>query len=130
MDEVLDTEASAASRSSWSATTRKWSSSTSASRRPPPNAGLLLNLHGAYMPACNASLDFLSEGRYRAMVWEDGDAPNEVLRSERIVTALNDPVLRMSSAGGLPLFWSRPINEHQAPRSGRHGHCRGAIPEP
>jgi hypothetical protein len=49
------------------------------------------------------------------------------------VTALNDLALRMSSAGGLPLFWSRPINEHQAPRSGHHGHhghCRGAIPKP
>lgn len=56
------------------------------------------------LPVCNASLDFLSEGRYRATVREDGDAPNEALRSERIVTALNDPVLRMSSAGGLPLF--------------------------
>lgn len=75
-------------------------------------------------------LDFLSEARCRARVWEDGDAPNEAPRSERTVTALNDPVLRMSSAGGLPLFWSRPINEHQAPRSGHHGHYRGAIPKP
>jgi hypothetical protein len=65
------------------------------------------------------------ESRYRATVREDGAAPNEVLRSERIVTALNDLALRMSSAGGLPLFWSRPSNEHQAPRSGHPGHCRG-----
>lgn len=48
----------------------------------------------------HVSLDFLPEGRYRATVWEDGDAPNGVLRSERIVTALDDLALRMSSAGG------------------------------
>lgn len=70
------------------------------------------------------------EDRYRTTVWEDGDAPNEALRSERIVTALNDLALRMSSAGGLPLFWGRPTNEHQAPRCGHHGLCRGAIPKP
>jgi alpha-glucosidase len=45
-------------------------------------------------------LDFLSKGRFRATVWEDGDAPDSVRRSERIVTARDTLVLRQSSAGG------------------------------
>ncbi|HSX64274.1 MAG TPA: glycoside hydrolase family 97 catalytic domain-containing protein, partial [Pseudoxanthomonas sp.] len=45
-------------------------------------------------------LDFLPEGRYRATVWEDGDAPDQALRSERIVTARDTLALHLSSAGG------------------------------
>jgi alpha-glucosidase len=45
-------------------------------------------------------LDFLPEGRYRATVWEDGEAPDEVRRSERIVTADDVLDLRQSPAGG------------------------------
>jgi alpha-glucosidase len=48
----------------------------------------------------HVSLDFLPEGRYRATVWEDGDAPNEARRSERIVTARDALALHLSSAGG------------------------------
>lgn len=45
-------------------------------------------------------LQFLPAGRYRATVWEDGDAPDEVRRSERIVTARDALALRLSAAGG------------------------------
>lgn len=45
-------------------------------------------------------LHFLPAGRYRATVWEDGEAPDEVRRSERIVTARDALALRLSSAGG------------------------------
>lgn len=45
-------------------------------------------------------LQFLPAGRYRATVWEDGKAPDEVRRSERIVTARDALALRLSSAGG------------------------------
>jgi alpha-glucosidase len=45
-------------------------------------------------------LQFLPAGRYRATVWEDGDAPDEVRRSERIVTARDVLALRLAAAGG------------------------------
>jgi len=45
-------------------------------------------------------LRFLPAGRYRATVWEDGDAPDRVRRSERFVTAREVLDLRLSSAGG------------------------------
>lgn len=45
-------------------------------------------------------LDFLPAGKYRATVWEDGDAPDQVKRSERIVTARDALALRLSVAGG------------------------------
>ncbi len=45
-------------------------------------------------------LDFLPEGRYRATVWEDGQAPDDVRRSERIVAAGDVLELRQSPAGG------------------------------
>jgi alpha-glucosidase len=45
-------------------------------------------------------LKFLPAGRYRASVWEDGDAPDRVRRSERIVTARDALTLRLSAAGG------------------------------
>ncbi|MCF7220382.1 glycoside hydrolase family 97 protein [Marilutibacter chinensis] len=45
-------------------------------------------------------LDFLPDGQYRATVWEDGDAPDEVRRSERTVTAGSVLELRQSPAGG------------------------------
>ncbi|HEV8694351.1 MAG TPA: glycoside hydrolase family 97 protein [Lysobacter sp.] len=45
-------------------------------------------------------LQFLPAGRYRAIVWEDGDAPDRVRRSERFVTAREVLDLRLSPAGG------------------------------
>jgi alpha-glucosidase len=45
-------------------------------------------------------LKFLPAGRYRATVWEDGNAPDQVQRSERIVTARDALALRLSAAGG------------------------------
>ena len=45
-------------------------------------------------------LKFLPAGRYRATVWEDGNAPDQVQRSERIVTARDALTLRLSAAGG------------------------------
>jgi len=46
------------------------------------------------------SLDFLPAGNYRAIVWEDGAAPDQVRRSERSVTARDALALRLSVAGG------------------------------
>lgn len=45
-------------------------------------------------------LQFLPAGKYRATVWEDGAAPDQVRRSERIVTARDALALRLSAAGG------------------------------
>jgi alpha-glucosidase len=45
-------------------------------------------------------LKFLPAGRYRATVWEDGDAPDRVRRGERIVTSRDTLTLRLSAAGG------------------------------
>lgn len=45
-------------------------------------------------------LSFLPAGNYRATMWEDGEAPDQVKRSERIVTARDTLALRLSSAGG------------------------------
>lgn len=45
-------------------------------------------------------LGFLPEGRYRATVWEDGEAPDDVRRSERTVAAGDVLELRQSPAGG------------------------------
>jgi alpha-glucosidase len=45
-------------------------------------------------------LSFLGSGRYRATVWEDGAAPTDVSRSERIVTSRDVLTLRQSPAGG------------------------------
>jgi alpha-glucosidase len=46
------------------------------------------------------SLRFLPAGRYRATLWEDGATPNDVKRSERIVTAADVLTLRLPVAGG------------------------------
>ncbi|MDR6842661.1 glycoside hydrolase family 97 protein [Pseudoxanthomonas sacheonensis] len=45
-------------------------------------------------------LSFLPAGNYRATVWEDGEALDQVKRSERIVTTRDTLALRLSSAGG------------------------------
>jgi alpha-glucosidase len=45
-------------------------------------------------------LNFLPAGRYRATVWEDGEAIDQVRRSERIVSAGDVLELRQSPAGG------------------------------
>ncbi|WP_368563266.1 glycoside hydrolase family 97 protein [Pseudoxanthomonas sp. UTMC 1351] len=45
-------------------------------------------------------LSFLPAGNYRATVWEDGDAPDQVKRSERIVNSRDTLALRLSVAGG------------------------------
>jgi alpha-glucosidase len=45
-------------------------------------------------------LSFLPAGNYRATVWEDGEALDQVKRSERIVTASDTLALRLSVAGG------------------------------
>jgi alpha-glucosidase len=46
------------------------------------------------------SLDFLPAGRFRATVWEDGEAPDQVKRSERIVSTRDTLALKLSVAGG------------------------------
>jgi len=45
-------------------------------------------------------LQFLPAGRYRATMWEDGEAPDRLRRSERIVTKRDVLALRLSPAGG------------------------------
>ena len=46
------------------------------------------------------SLRFLPPGKYRATVWQDGAAPNEVKRSERTVTRTDTLELQLAAAGG------------------------------
>lgn len=46
------------------------------------------------------SLSFLPAGRYRATVWEDGEASDQVRRSERIVSRRDVLALPLSLAGG------------------------------
>jgi alpha-glucosidase len=46
------------------------------------------------------SLRFLPPGTYRATVWQDGAAPNEVKRSERTVTRADTLALQLAAAGG------------------------------
>ena len=48
----------------------------------------------------NVSLSFLPSGQHRATVWEDGATPNDVRRTERIVTSRDVLTLRLSPAGG------------------------------
>jgi alpha-glucosidase len=45
-------------------------------------------------------LRFLPPGRYRATVWEDGETVRQLRSSQRIVTAKDELVLSLSSAGG------------------------------
>jgi hypothetical protein len=45
-------------------------------------------------------LRFLSPGKYRATVWEDGATPNELVRVECMVTAGDVLELHLASAGG------------------------------
>ena len=46
------------------------------------------------------ALKFLPPGRYRATVWEDGAAPDEVSRTQRIVSSADVLQLRLALAGG------------------------------
>jgi alpha-glucosidase len=46
------------------------------------------------------SLRFLPAGRYRATIWQDGATPNDVERTERVVTAGDVLTLRLACAGG------------------------------
>jgi alpha-glucosidase len=48
----------------------------------------------------SVALRFLPPGKYRATVWQDGAAPNEVKRSERTVTRADTLVLQLAAAGG------------------------------
>ena len=48
----------------------------------------------------SVSLRFLPPGKYHATVWQDGDAPNEVKRSEPTVTRADTLALQLASAGG------------------------------
>jgi len=45
-------------------------------------------------------LRFLAPGKYRASVWQDGDTPRAVLRSERIVSPADVLDLQLAAAGG------------------------------
>ena len=46
------------------------------------------------------SLRFLPPGNYRATLWQDGAAPGDVLRSERIVSRSDMLALKLAAAGG------------------------------
>jgi alpha-glucosidase len=54
-------------------------------------------------------LRFLSKGKYRATIWEDGATPNEVVRVERVVSAGDVLALRLASAGGAAVILE-PLN--------------------
>ncbi|MGM9489293.1 glycoside hydrolase family 97 protein [Ideonella sp. YS5] len=45
-------------------------------------------------------LRFLPAGKYRATVWQDGDTPRTLVRSERTVTRSDVLVLKQAAAGG------------------------------
>ena len=45
-------------------------------------------------------LQFLPPGRYRVMMWQDGDAPRALLRSERLVSRRDALTLKLAAAGG------------------------------
>jgi alpha-glucosidase len=53
------------------------------------------------------SLRFLPAGRYRAKVWEDGDAPDAVAYRELDVTAKDELVLQLARAGGAAVILER-----------------------
>ena len=53
------------------------------------------------------ALRFLPAGRYRATVWEDGGAPNEVRRAEREVTNADVLSLRLAPVGGAAVILER-----------------------
>jgi alpha-glucosidase len=46
------------------------------------------------------SLSFLPPGKYRATVWQDGDTPRALVRSERTVTRSDVLALTLAPAGG------------------------------
>jgi len=46
------------------------------------------------------SLQFLPPGKYHVMMWQDGDAPRALLRSERLVSRTDVLPLKLSAAGG------------------------------
>ncbi|MDH5834588.1 glycoside hydrolase family 97 protein [Luteimonas kalidii] len=48
-------------------------------------------------------LAFLGDGRFRATLWEDGDVPTDVQRSEREVRAGQALALRLAAGGGAAL---------------------------
>ena len=50
------------------------------------------------------ALNFLPAGRYRATVWQDGDRPDAVQRTEREITAGEAIALRLAPAGGAALI--------------------------
>jgi len=52
-------------------------------------------------------LDFLGEGRFKAQVWQDGDAPTMVERSERPVSASDVLSLKLAPSGGAAALISR-----------------------
>ncbi len=53
------------------------------------------------------SLNFLSPGRYRAAIWEDGDAPDAIEYRELDVTAKDKLVLPLARAGGAVVILER-----------------------
>lgn len=52
-------------------------------------------------------LRFLSPGRYHAIIWEDGDTPDDVRRREYDVTARDELALHLSAAGGAAVILAR-----------------------
>jgi alpha-glucosidase len=45
-------------------------------------------------------LAFLPPGRFRATLWQDGNAPDAVEREERVVTARDTITLKLAPSGG------------------------------
>jgi alpha-glucosidase len=46
------------------------------------------------------SLQFLPPGTYRVTMWQDGDAPRALLRSERLMSRSDVLTLKLAPAGG------------------------------
>ena len=50
------------------------------------------------------SLQFLPPGKYRVLMWQDGDAPRALLRSERLVSRRDVLTLKLAAAGGVAVI--------------------------
>jgi len=59
----------------------------------------------------NVPLHFLPAGRYRATLWEDGEQPNALRRTQREVTAADVLSLRLAPAGGAAVVLE-PLSSH------------------
>jgi alpha-glucosidase len=50
------------------------------------------------------SLQFLPPGKYHVLMWQDGDGPRALLRSERLVSRSDVLALKLAAAGGAAMI--------------------------